>query len=194
MSFFPALLKLDKSKILVIGGGKIAGDKIGHLLDFTSNITVIAPKIDRNTQNLIEKGDITLLKREYKKGDIKGFDIVIVAVDDINLQKEIYEECQNERILCNSVDSVDYCDFIFPSYIKRGPLVIAFSTSGFSPALAKYLRRAIEKLIPENITEFLLEMKEIRKKLPKGKERQKLLEEKAKDYVEKNIIKKDENV
>ena len=193
MSFFPAFIKLENRKVLVIGGGKIAGDKISHLLDFTKDITIISPKIDENVKNMIEKNRLVYIDREYQKGDIENFYIVIVAADDIELQKRVYLECQEKRILCNSVDSIEYCDFIFPSYTKRGDLIIAISTSGASPAFSKYLRRAIESLIPKNIENILNELKNIRSTLPKGKERQKLLDSKAKSFIEK-LFKKDVNV
>ncbi|WP_281950759.1 precorrin-2 dehydrogenase/sirohydrochlorin ferrochelatase family protein [Nitrosophilus kaiyonis] len=185
MSFFPAYIKLENKNILVIGGGKIAGDKISHLLDFTKNITVISPKVDDRVKEFITKNGLKYINREYKKGDIDQFYIVIVAADDIELQKRIYLECQEKKILCNSVDSIEYCDFIFPSYIKKDDLIISFSTSGASPALSKYLRRAIEKIIPNDIGKFLKELKDIREKLPKGRERMKLLDTKAKEYIQK---------
>ena len=134
-----------------------------------------------------------MIERPYEDSDIEGFDIVIVAVDDLDLQKKIYEACRARHTLCNSVDSVDYCDFIFPSYTKKGDLTVAFSTSGVSPSVAKYLRRSIEKLIPDSISEFLKEMKSLRSTLPKGRERMKMLDEKAKNYIE-NLFPKDRNV
>ncbi len=187
MSFFPAFLKIDNKKILVVGGGKIAGDKISHLLDFTNDITVIAPKVDDRVQSFITSNNLTYYQRTYKSGDVEGFFIVIVAVDDIDVQKEVYTECQEKGVLCNAVDSIEYCDFIFPSYIKEGDLIIAFSTSGASPALSKYLRRAIQKLLPSNIASFLQELKKLRQSLPKGKERMQLLDSKAKEYIQKHF-------
>ena len=192
MAYFPAYLKLDSKKILVVGGGKIAGEKIEKLLDFTTSITVIAPQISPKTMQLINGHSLESFKRLYKEGDIDMFDIVIVAVDDLEVQKSIYEECREKRILCNSVDSVEYCDFIFPSYTKKGPLTIAYSTSGISPAFAKYLRRAIEQFIPDSVTEFLSQMQRLRRELPKGKERMQLLDKKAKAYVDQLL--KDKNV
>ncbi len=177
----------------MVGGGRIAKEKLQRLLDFTCNITVIASNISEDTRELAKSHRLKFIERHYEKGDVEGFDIVIVAVDDVTLQKEIYEECRAHRILCNSVDSVDYCDFIFPSYIKKGPLTIAFSTSGISPSVAKYLRKSIEKAIPDSIVEFLEEMKELRSSLPKGKERMKMLDEKARAYIEK-IFSKDRDV
>ncbi|BBG65256.1 siroheme synthase / precorrin-2 oxidase / sirohydrochlorin ferrochelatase [Hydrogenimonas sp.] len=193
MAYFPAFIKLDGRKVLVVGGGYIAGEKLEKLLDFTDDITVIAPKIAKETRELIESGGLKLHERRYESGDLEGFDIVVVAVDDLKLQKEIYDECRSRHTLCNSVDSVDYCDFIFPSYMKKGDLTVAFSTSGISPSVAKYLRRAIERIIPDSISEFLEEMKHLRASLPKGRERMKMLDEKAKKYIE-NLFPKDRNV
>ncbi len=81
------------------------------------------------------------------------------------------------------MDSVDYCDFIFPSYVKKDDLTIAISTSGASPAMAKHLRMYLQNLIPEGISDFLKEMKDLRKTLPKGKDRMKMLDKKAEDYI-----------
>ncbi|MCK4737412.1 MAG: bifunctional precorrin-2 dehydrogenase/sirohydrochlorin ferrochelatase, partial [Sulfurimonas sp.] len=76
-----------------------------------------------------------------------------------------------------------YCDFIFPSYVKKDDLTVAISTSGASPAMAKHLRIYLQNLIPSGISEFLVEMKNLRKTLPKGKERMKMLDKKAEDYI-----------
>ncbi|SFP76490.1 precorrin-2 dehydrogenase/sirohydrochlorin ferrochelatase family protein [Hydrogenimonas thermophila] len=184
MAYFPAFINLNNKKVLLVGAGNIAGEKLEKLLIFTKNITVIAPEVSDKVKILVEENRLTLHKRKYLQKDIESFSVVIVAVDDLSMQKEIYEECQKHNILCNSVDSVEYCDFIFPSYIKKGSLTIAISTSGSSPSVAKYLRLAIENLIPDSIESFLDEMKKIRSTLPKGKERMKLLDEKAKKYID----------
>jgi len=193
LAYFPAFIKLDDTKILVVGGGRIAGEKIGRLIDFTKEIVVVAPEVNEETRRLIDDNGLKLFRRSYRPDDIDGFGIVVVAVDDLALQKEIYEACQTRHTLCNSVDSVDYCDFIFPSYTKKGELTVAFSTSGISPSVAKYLRRAIERTIPDSIAGFLEEMKQLRASLPKGKERMRMLDEKAKAYIE-NLFPKDRNV
>jgi precorrin-2 dehydrogenase/sirohydrochlorin ferrochelatase len=156
------------------------------MLDFTSNIAVIAPELSEHMREMIDTNALSYESRIYKEGDIDGFGIVIVAVDDIPVQASVYEEAKVKGILCNAVDSVDYCDFIFPSYIKNGDLTIAVSTSGASPAVAKHLRRFLESIIPPSISDFLKEMKTLRSTLPKGKDRMMLLDEKAKDYF-KNL-------
>ncbi len=185
MAYFPAFIKLDNLKILIIGGGNIASEKLGHMLDFTKDITVISPKLSDASRGLIEQNSLFFIDRVYKKGDIDGFGIVIVAVDDIAVQKSVFKETRVKKILCNSVDSVDYCDFIFPSYIKDGDLTIAISTSGASPAFAKHMRRFLQKVIPKSIDNFLQELKRYRKTMPKGEKRMKFLDEKVKGYFKK---------
>lgn len=183
MSYFPAFLKLDNKKILIVGGGYIAYEKLDHLLDFTYDIKVIAPELSTEMQNRIDQEGLLFEKRKYEVGDIKDYAVVIVAVDDIPLQAEIFKESKSYNCLCNAVDSVDYCDFIFPSYIKKDDLTIAVSTSGASPAMAKHIRRFLEETIPDGISDFLKEMKALRSTLPKGKERMKMLDKKAEEYI-----------
>jgi precorrin-2 dehydrogenase/sirohydrochlorin ferrochelatase len=183
MSYFPAFIKLDNQKILIVGGGYIAYEKLDHLLDFTHDIEIIALELSTQMQERISKENLKFEKRAYQDGDIAKFSVVIVAVDDIPLQAKIFEESKRYNCLCNSVDSVDYCDFIFPSYVKKDDLTIAISTSGASPAVAKHLRRYLQKMIPDGISDFLKEMKHLRKTLPKGKERMKMLDKKAEDYI-----------
>lgn len=183
MAYFPAFIKLDNRKILIIGGGGVAHEKLAHLLDFSHEIEVIALEFSSQMMERIEKESLRFKKRSYKKGDIKGFSVIIVAVDNISLQAEIFQESKKYNCLCNCVDSIGYCDFIFPSYIKKDDLIIAISTSGSSPAMAKHLKYYLQNLIPDGVSNFLKEMKALRLTLPKGKERMKMLDKKAKNYI-----------
>jgi precorrin-2 dehydrogenase/sirohydrochlorin ferrochelatase len=183
MAYFPAFIKLDDKKILIVGGGNIAYEKLERLLDFTQEIEVIAADLSEQMMQTLAKENISYEKRRYNKGDIADFAVVIIAVDDIGLQAEIYEESKQYNCLCNAVDSVEYCDFIFPSYVKQDDLTIAISTSGASPALAKHLKAYLRDMIPPSISAFLDEMKELRATLPKGKERMKMLDKKAQEYI-----------
>jgi len=187
MSFFPAYFNLNNKKILLVGGGYIALEKLEKLVDFTEDISVISKEVSTAFLTFAHKYNIVVEKRLYEKGDILGYDIVIVATDTVALHKEIFEESRSTRILVNSVDNTAYCDFIFPSYIKRGDLTVSISTSGASPALAKRLRTYIEKLIPSNIEDFLIEMRGLRKTMPKGRERMKFFEEKTDNFISKHF-------
>jgi len=183
MSYFPTFLKFDNKKILIIGGGKIANDKLTHLLDFTDKITIIAPQASDMLLKNIDQNELKYLNRCYEHGDIKEFDIVIAAINDIPLQEKIFNESRNYRCLYNCVDIKECCDFIFPSYIKKGDLTIAISTSGSSPALSKQLRIYFQNIIPDSVSKFLEEMSHHRKTMPKGKHRMEFLESKAKEYL-----------
>ena len=184
MAYFPAFIRLDDKNVLIIGGGNIANKKLEHLLDFTSKIKIISLEISSNMKQIIDKNNLSFENRRYKKNDINDFDIVIIAIDDIALQKEIYQESKLlQNCLVNSVDSVEYCDFIFPSYIKKDDLTIAISTNGSSPSMAKYLKKYLQNLIPETIGAFLQEMKNYRKSMPKGKKRMEFLDKNTQQYI-----------
>ncbi len=184
MKYFPLYLKMDKIKVLVVGGGKIATEKLEKILDFTNDITIIAPFICDGAKEYIEKNHLPFSLRKYEINDIKEFDIIVVAVDDLMLQKEIFDECKLYNKLCNSVDSVDYCNFIFPAYIKKGGLTVSISTSGKSPAVAKHIKKYLANKIPDEIGEFLDYMDNLRNSMPKGKERMEYLSQLAFEYFE----------
>ena len=183
MSYFPAFIDLAKQKILLVGGGKIAYEKLDHLLDFTKNIEMVATTFSQAMQKRIAEEKLSYQERPYNTGDIKGYGMVIIAVDDIRLQAQIYNESKRYHCLCNAVDSIEYCDFIFPAYIKEGDLTVAISTSGASPAFAKHFKYYLKALIPAHISEFLQEMTTLRQSMQKGKERMMFLDKKAEDYI-----------
>ena len=187
MSYFPMFMDMTDLKVLVVGGGAIAAEKLEKLVDFTKEITVIAKELSIEADRLIKDHCLTCYQRAYKSGDIQGFDIVIVATDTVDLHKAVYEEARPYRILVNSVDNTDYCDFIFPSYVQKGDLTIAFSTGGASPAFAKQIRRHFEKIIPESVGTFLAKMKQLRKEIPKGKARMKQFDEMVEAYFKENF-------
>ena len=180
-------MDMQNLKVLVVGGGAIATEKLEKLVDFTKEITVITSEVSVEASSLIKDHCLTLYRRAYKEGDIQGFDIVIVATDTVDLHKVIYEESRGSRILVNSVDNTDYCDFIFPSYVKKDDLTIAFSTGGASPAFAKHIRRHFEKIIPDSVGDFLKKMKAMRSTILKGKERMKYFDEEVEKYFQENF-------
>ncbi len=187
MNYFPAFINIENKSILIIGAGNIALEKLDKLIKFTKNITILAPEAKYNIYKLIKKYNLTFHQKEYERGDIDNFDIVIIATNDIKLQEEIFKESREKKILVNSVDNKKFCDFIFPSFIKKDNLTIAISTNGVSPAFAKKFRLYLEDKIPEDIEKFLKELKYLREYLPKGEERMKKFAKLVDDYFEKNI-------
>ncbi len=178
---------MDNLRVLVVGGGVVASEKLEKLVDFTNNITLISINISSEAKDIIQEYALCYEERLYIHGDIEGYDIVIVATDTIELHKAIYAESRSSRILVNSVDNTAYCDFIFPAYIKQGDLNISFSTSGASPAFSKQIRQYFERVIPNDAGDFLEKMKNLRSKLPKGKERMEKFELMVAEYINKNF-------
>lgn len=187
MSFFPMSMDIQNFKVLVVGGGTIATAKLEKLLDFTKEITIITNEVSKEAHSLIKEHCLTLYQRAYKRGDIEGFNIVIVATDTLELHKAIYEESRGSGTLVNSVDNTEYSDFILPSYVQKGDLTVAFSTGGASPAFAKHMRHYFENVLPDSVGEFLEKMKSLRTTLPKGKERMKYFDSLVETYFSKHF-------
>ena len=183
MQFLPIMLNLKTKKTLVVGGGRVALRKINYLLNFQCNIEVIAQEFCEDVIDLLLKYDIKHTKSIYRAGDLSRFDIVIVATNDVELQKHIYMETKKCNCLCNCVDSKEFSDFIVPAYIKDGDLVVSISTNGTSPSFAKEFKNYIKTTIPKDVAIFLKEMEMFRKVLPKGEMRMKMCKEKVKNYI-----------
>ncbi len=187
MPYFPAFIQLENRRVLLVGGGKIAKDKLEKLIDFTKEIVIVTKEVREEIYQISKDNCLTLLVRPYRAREALEYDIVVVATDTINLHRQIFEETRESRVLVNSVDNKDYCDFIFPSYLKRGDLTVIFSTSGVSPAFAKYIRQWFEELLPDGIDNFLNKMKRLRGELPKGKNRMILFDKMVKEFIKEKF-------
>ncbi|HJM88382.1 MAG TPA: bifunctional precorrin-2 dehydrogenase/sirohydrochlorin ferrochelatase [Dehalococcoidia bacterium] len=149
MGFYPMFMEMERRKVVLIGGGHVALEKIVKLIDADADVTVISPELGEPMQALIDDGKAKLLQRAYEPGDIMGYEIVMIATDDGEVNREIAAEARAARIWVNAADDVNNCDFILPSMLTRGKITIAMSTAGTSPAMARWLR--------ENVSEFLSE-------------------------------------
>ena len=187
MAYFPAFIEMKNVRVLLVGGGTIAQEKLEKLLDFTQDISIITLEVSEDVRRLSQEHKLTLEKRAYERGDIGGFDMVVVATNTVALHQEIYEETRGSRTLVNSVDNTEYCDFIFPSYVQKGDLTVAFSTGGASPAFAKKMRQYFEKSIPDSVENLLSKMKKLRKTMPKGKKRMQYFEALVEEYFSKYL-------
>ncbi|NPA32476.1 MAG: bifunctional precorrin-2 dehydrogenase/sirohydrochlorin ferrochelatase [Aquificae bacterium] len=179
MPLFPLFVDLSKKRVLVVGGGKVATRKVKNLLPFTGNITIVSPKLTEELRDIVKSRGLKYVKRRFRSSDLKDKDVVIVAVDDERLQRRVFRLCERRKILCNAVDSPEYCNFIFPALVRRGDVVIGITTSGRVPALSRALRERLEACVPEGIEDALRRLSRIRSARKKGKERQRLLLELA---------------
>lgn len=164
---YPLYLDLEGKKVYVIGGGRIAERKVISLLESGADVTVISPALTEKLKYLSEKGRIKHLPKTYKKGDLKGSFLAIVATGRKEINRSVAKEAKLSCCLYNVVDDPEVSNFIVPSTIKRGNLTIAISTGGISPALSKKIRMELEKRYGKGYGIFLNLMEGIRKRLMK---------------------------
>lgn len=165
MKYYPIHLDIRDRNCLVAGGGSVATRKTETLLDCGAKVTVISPQASGTLQELAQAGSIALKNRGYRSTDLQGIFLVIGATDDETLNQQISHDAETRNILCNIADRPEVCNFILPSIVHRGNLVITISTSGKSPALSKHLRKSLEDQFGEEYDHFLQLMGSIRKKL-----------------------------
>ena len=187
MPLFPAFIDLKDKMVVVVGGGRVATRKVERLLPFGPRIKVISPSITQELRELYLSKRITWKKRKFLLRDLKDAHMVIVAVDSIDLQRRVFSYCSRRGMLCNAVDSPQYCNFIFPALVVRGDLVVGISTSGKVPALSSILRQRIEESLPKKVEELLEEAHSLRSSMKKGEKRQRFVKEFLKEWLKSEI-------
>src|SRR5579875_3586411 len=183
MSLFPMFLKLTARPCVVVGAGAIAEGKIESLLAAEARVRVIAPEASVRVREWAEGGDVIWDRREYAEGDLAGAFLVVAATATAEVNRAVFREAAERGVLCNAVDDPPFCDFYFPSVVRRGELQIAISTAGESPALAQRLRKEINAALPLDTGEWLQEWGRLRREVtavePIGEPRKLLLHELA---------------
>jgi len=144
-AFFPMLVNLAGRKCLVVGAGKVAAAKIDGLLLCGADVVVVSPHAAEAIQRLARAGRLVWRRRAFAPRDVQGRFLAIAATNSVKVNEAVFRACTMRSVLCNSVDDPEHCDFIYPAVARRGPLQIAISTGGRSPALAARLRREMER-------------------------------------------------
>lgn len=165
MDLFPIFLKLAARPCIVIGAGHLAESKIESLQAAHAKVTVIAPAATPRITDLAAGGEVTWLQREYADGDLTGNFLVVAATNVPVVNRAVYQEAVEKNIICNAVDDPPFCDFYFPSVVRRGDLQIAISTAGHSPALAQRLRKEINAQLPLDAGEWLTDLGNLRREV-----------------------------
>ena len=161
MRYYPAFLNLKNKKAVVVGGGKVAERKVRLLVKAGANVKVISPDITKPLEKLRDKGNIKHANRNYVKRDLKNAYIVIAATSSAEINTKIAGESEN---LVNVVDSPSEGNYIVPSVVTRGPLTIAISTEGTSPAVSKTIRKEVEKHYSKEFTNYMRFLEVMREK------------------------------
>ncbi|MEA2359496.1 MAG: precorrin-2 dehydrogenase [Solirubrobacteraceae bacterium] len=161
--FYIACLKLTGRRCLVVGGGEIGLEKVEGLLACDGDVTLIAPDAVPELQELAAEGSIRWERRAYAgPADLDGVFMVIASTDDTDVNIAIYEDAERRAMLANIVDVPPLCNFILPAIVRTGPLAIAISTAGASPALAKRMKDEVSELFGEEYARLAILLNDAR--------------------------------
>jgi len=148
MEYLPIFIQIKNRACLVVGGGSIAARKVALLRKAQADVTVVSPELCAELQQLKDDSLIQHQLREYEDTDLESCVVVIAATNQRAVNESVSELAQQLRLPVNVVDNPDLCSFIMPSIIDRSPVVIAVSTGGASPVLARLIRTKLEGSIP----------------------------------------------
>lgn len=151
---YPIVLHVRGRRAVVVGGGKVAARKVYGLLEAEADVVVIAPEAVPDIEALAAKGEIVWRKKTFAEDDLAGAFLVIAATNDRNVNEAVAQAAAPGQLV-NVVDDPKRCDFHVPAVIRRGPLTIAVSTGGASPALARRIRRELEEKYGEEYEPYL---------------------------------------
>ncbi|QRN93700.1 bifunctional precorrin-2 dehydrogenase/sirohydrochlorin ferrochelatase [Archangium violaceum] len=174
---FPVCLRLQGKRVLLVGAGNIADERGQQLVDAGARLRVVAPRVSPALRRLADEGRLELLERAYTLGDVHGQQLVFVATDDRQVSEAVAEEARALGVWVNAADIPELCDFTLPSVGRRGPIVVAVSTSGQSPSLARQLRRRFLAQVGPGHVQIARLSGWLRKRLPCGAERMRLLKQ-----------------
>ncbi|MGC7845993.1 precorrin-2 dehydrogenase/sirohydrochlorin ferrochelatase family protein [Desulforudis sp. 1088] len=152
---YPVMIRLEGQLCLVVGGGRVAERKVRSLLAAGARVNIVSPELTPSLQDIVDQGLAGYLPRRYRDGDVRGHFLVISATNDPGTNGKVARECARERVLINAVDDPANCNFYVPATVRRGDLVLAVSTAGKSPLLARKIREELESLYGDVYAQFL---------------------------------------
>ncbi len=162
MSYYPVFLELKGRPCLVIGGGAISEGKVSGLLAAEAAVTIVSPTLSLPLSEQLAEGQITWIERDYQEGDLEGYELCFAATDDGLVNAEARAEGQRRGVWVNAADDPANCDFILPSVVRQGKVVVAASTGGASPALARRLREELTAFLSEDYAGLADMLEEVR--------------------------------
>lgn len=165
MRYYPVSLDVKDRACLVVGGGAVGSRKVETLVKCGAEVTVVSRVFTDKLRAMEERGEVTLISRAYDPSDLDGIFLVIVATDDQAFNGMVSRDAEKAGKLCNVADYPSACNFILPSVIHRGDMTLSISTSGKSPAFAKWMRRTLSEQFGPEYGEFLNLMGLVRQKL-----------------------------
>ena len=165
MRYYPVCLDIKNRHCLVVGGGQVGTRKVRTLVQCGARVTVVSPEVTAELNQLARQGKIQIRLRNYLTADLDTAFLVIGATDDQEQNRRIHQDAEAAQRLCNIADQPELCNFVLPAVITQGDLMVAISTSGRSPAFAKYLRRRLQRQFGPEYGQFLELMGAVRRRL-----------------------------
>lgn len=144
MGSYPINVEIAGRRCLVVGAGRVAAHKAAGLLECGAEVTVVAPDIGDEVEQLTERdhgGRLAVERRRYRSGEVASYRLAVTATDDRQVNRQVFLDGEAAGVWVNSADDPANCAFTLPARIRQGELLVTFSTGGASPALAKWLRR-----------------------------------------------------
>ena len=164
-NLYPIFLKTSQLQILIVGGGRVAEEKLSFLTKSSpdAKITMVSPMFRRKTKELAQSYEVEMIVGAYNANHLYGRHMVIVTTDVPKVNIQVYKDCRKLNILVNVADNPPYCDFYMGGIVTKGNVKIAISTNGKSPTTAKRLRQFFEDVIPEDIDQMVKNLNAYRK-------------------------------
>ena len=188
MAYYPIFLQVKGRPCLIIGGGQVGFKKAAALLACQARVTVVGPKGSAGLKRLVRQGKVRWKKRDFRPADLVGIELAVAATDDPTLQRLAAREAGRRGVWINVVDQPELCSFILPSVVRRGKLVLAISTGGASPALAKWIRGDLQGRYGSEFGRLVQAMGRVRGKIkrrvPGVAQRKRLFEKALKAYFQ----------
>lgn len=165
MGHYPVALDLTGRPVLVVGGGAVAERKVEGLLAAAAAVTVVSPELTPALVALAAEGRIRHAPRPYQAGDLAGVELAFAATEDPLVNAAVAREGRQRRVWVNAADDPAHCDFILPAVLRRGELLVAVTTGGASPALARAVRAQLEAVLTEDYAALVEIVGEVRREL-----------------------------
>jgi precorrin-2 dehydrogenase len=160
--FYIVCLRLSGRRCVVVGGGEVALEKVEGLLACDGEVVLVAPEAEPELRELAREGSIRWERREYRSEDLERTFIAIAATSDTDVNIRVFDDAERRAMLVNVVDVPPLCNFILPAIVRTGPLAVAISTAGASPALAKRMKAEVAELFGEEYARLAVLLNEAR--------------------------------
>ncbi|MBX2872197.1 MAG: bifunctional precorrin-2 dehydrogenase/sirohydrochlorin ferrochelatase [Saprospiraceae bacterium] len=167
---YPVFLKLHQLKLLIVGAGEVGFEKLSFILKSSprAKVRMVAPWVSPEIEALLaskEQHDVEIIRRPFEESDVEWPDLVIAATNIELLNQQVQKVAKEHQKLVNVADTPALCDFYLGSIVTKGFLKVAVSTNGQSPTFAKRFRQLLEEVLPEDTSDLLENLKEIRDRL-----------------------------